>query len=162
MQSVRQYRRFRTTLELQLVRDREKVEPRARHDDLAHATPVPRHDPLSSDEKTDLEKGESSSGSSVRGRLDASDGLRRGELNESITRSSARQEEAETLEANLNPEDVSDGDDDDNDLRLNQSQRSNAPSLKSTKSAGTALGDALTGITIRKRSTREGQSGNVF
>ncbi|KAK4921229.1 hypothetical protein LTR28_012785, partial [Elasticomyces elasticus] len=129
MQSVRQYRRFRTTLELQLVRDREKVEPRARHDDLAHATPVPRHDPLSSDEKTDLEKGESSSGSSVRGRLDASDGLRRGELNESITRSSARQEEAETLEANLNPEDVSDGDDDDNDLRLNQSQRSNAPSL---------------------------------
>ncbi|KAK4989620.1 hypothetical protein LTR50_003087 [Elasticomyces elasticus] len=164
MQSVRQHRRFRTTLEVQLVRDREKVEPRARHDDLAHATPVPRQDPLDSDEQTELEKGESSSGSSVRGRLDASDGLRRGELNESITRSSARQEEAETLEANLNPEDVSDGDgdDDDNDLRLNQSQRSNAPSLKSTRSAGTALGNALIGITIRKRSTREGQSGNVF
>ncbi|RMY07061.1 hypothetical protein D0867_09485 [Hortaea werneckii] len=58
-------------------------------------------------------------------------------------------------------DDNDDDDDDDDDYELAQ-QRTTLSRMTTQHSAGTALGNVLTGINVRKRSTKEGGDGNVF
>ena len=51
--------------------------------------------------------------------------------------------------------------DDDYDYEMRQ-QRTTLSRLSTQRSTGSALGNVLTGINIRKRSTRDGGEGNVF
>jgi hypothetical protein len=52
--------------------------------------------------------------------------------------------------------------DDGDDFELALNARSTLSRIDTTQSAGTALGAVLTGVEVRRRTTREGGSGNVF
>lgn len=169
MQSILQYRRFRSTVQAQVERDRAKatgVEKSARNEqpDVSYSA--------SSDDSKDLEKGDSSPEGPSESDL-TPNGINPGEANADLAAPPGPpREEVETMQQALRPEDSRDPareeeeeeqeeDDIDGDHELTQNALSRS-STRTNKSVGTALGAALTGINIRKRSTREGGEGNVF
>ncbi|KAK4555815.1 hypothetical protein LTR86_007035 [Recurvomyces mirabilis] len=157
MQSIRQYRRFRTTVKAQIERD--KARARGLHSEH-HA----RDSPLSSEEdKTDLEKAESYHS--------LPHGVNPGEVSPNLG-PPVPGEEVDIMQHNQRPEQYEeaespsqenlDQDDDDDELRQQRTTLSRITTQQSAMTDRTALGRALTGINIRKRSTKEGGEGNVF
>ena len=156
MQSYLQFRRFRTAVEAQLERDQARASipiPR-KHDTVVPGEAESSLDsPSSGDDKIDLEKGDTASVDSGTRALPSEHQTgehvlpaQRGEAVEEL-----KEEEHEAQE---------ELDQDDYELGLNL-----RPTLSRTttqQSAGTALGTVLTGIDVRRRTTREGGDGNVF
>ncbi|KAI7165487.1 MFS general substrate transporter [Hortaea werneckii] len=179
MQSFLQYKRFRDAAVKQLERDRVKLrnlQQEGREDREQEWVAAESSD----DNKTDLEKNGS-------GQEDgpADDSLSRGgqpgdadpSIDPSLPQEGERtmqkdqrpdnfREEAEEAtnnrrHANEEDDDNDDDDDDDDDYELAQ-QRTALSRMTTQHSTGTALGNVLTGINVRKRSTKEGGDGNVF
>ena len=135
MQSFLQFRRFRDAAQAQIERDKERLQQPTLHNasDVARA---PSSD-TSDESKVDLEKGEHPVAADRTGGLTQS-----GEPVE--------EEDGEELE-----------EDDDDDFELSQ-HRSNLSRTTTQQSAGTALGTVLSGVEVRKRTTRDGGDGRVF
>jgi hypothetical protein len=161
MQSFRQYRRFRTAVEAQLNRDRARVPTLARLD-TDHS-----HSPASSESKDldeDVER---------KGHTDYNAGVRLTPSNQASDESTAKtqqlndasvvhqQEPIEEPKREEAEEADNDDDDDDDDFELANARRT-LSRISTQQSNGTALGQTLSGIEVRKRSTREGGDGNVF
>ena len=62
----------------------------------------------------------------------------------------------------LEEEEQLDDNDDEDDYELGLNARSNLSRATTNQSVGTALGAVLTGIEVRRRTTKEGGDGNVF
>ncbi|KAK5695953.1 hypothetical protein LTR97_008373 [Elasticomyces elasticus] len=166
MQSYLQYRRFRTSVKAQLERDRAKAQGLGQRQEEGH-TPASES---SDDDKHDLEKGQGQP-------PDVPHGVRPGEIDASLGPPLPHEEQG-TMEANQRPEDhyskeetedpaaraedEDDDEDDDDDLRQQRTTLSRISTSRSAVSQRHALGQTLTGIDIRKRSTREGGTGDVF
>lgn len=157
MQSFFQYRRFRSTVQAQLDQDRAKV-------NTAKTTKEQEQSPSSipSDEsKDDLEKGQDPAG--VNGTETANEQQHRkrnwaeqnGPSQQSHELEEVRKHEEE--EEELHEED----EEDDDDYELAAANRT-LSRMTTQQSGRTALGNVLTGVEVRKRSTREGGEGNVF
>lgn len=163
MQSFLQYRRFRATVEAQLERDQAKADS-YRTPGGQRPTTQPRRTSVSSDEsKHDLEKG-----------VDRGDFATQNHPphpeSQDLEASTTKKQEAdmvaeqrkfeEPAEDPPRPEEEDDDDDDDDDYEL----RANRTITRTTSqmSAGNALGTILTGVEVRRRTTREGGDGNVF
>lgn len=156
MQSIIQYRRFGTTVKAQVERDREKARSIARN---TRAEQADESYSASTENEKDPEKGEHTPegpGLGAHG-IEARD----------AAPVSAILEEEETLEDDA-VEETAEAEgieepeaDDDDDYELNQNAISRS-STRTNNTMGTALGAALTGVQIRKRSTRDGGSGDVF
>ncbi|KAF2169147.1 hypothetical protein M409DRAFT_52432 [Zasmidium cellare ATCC 36951] len=161
MQSFLQYKRFRATVEAQLERDQARAE--------AFRT-QPRQKPkrrlskasISSDEsKQDLEKGVEHGDFATQNQLRP--------LPTDLNASSEKEQKEEMAAENGRFEEpaeetpkVEDGDDsgdeDVNDLSANRTISRTTTQM----SAGNALGTILTGVEVRRRTTKEGGDGNVF
>ncbi|TKA81917.1 hypothetical protein B0A49_00150 [Cryomyces minteri] len=154
MQSYLQYRRFRTAVIAQRERDQEKAAGLRTYKKDAQS-PNSSEASHATDDHRDLEKAEGST-------TGFPEGVRPGELrHEPGKEESTRKEEEATLEDDLRGSESED-DDPDDDPDLAQAALSRVSSIKSNRSAGTALGMTMTGIQVRKRSTREGGEGQVF
>lgn len=177
MQSFLQYKRFRDAAVKQLERDRVKLrnlQQEGREDREQEWVTTGSSD----DSKTDLEKNGSGQED---GRADDSQsrGGQPGDADPSID-PSLPQEEGKNMQKDQRPdnfreeaeeatnnrrqageEDDDNDDDDDDDYELAQ-QRTTLSRMTTQHSTGTALGNVLTGINVRKRSTKEGGDGNVF
>jgi MFS family permease len=135
MQSFLQFRRFRDAAQAQLERDNERLQrPNLHHESEAAQSPSSH---TSEDSKVDLEKGEHPVAADRTGGL---------------TQSGEPVEEKDEDELE---------EDDDDDFELSQ-HRSNLSRTTTQQSAGTALGTVLSGIEVRRRTTREGGDGRVF
>lgn len=175
MQSFLQYKRFRDAAAKQLERDRVKLrglqqENREERDREWITTGS------SDDSKTDLEKnGSGQEDEPADGSLSRE--IRAGDADPTID-PSLPQEEEETMQKGQRPynfreeaeeatnrrhegDEDDDNDDDDDDYELAQ-QRTTLSRMTTQHSTGTALGNVLTGINVRRRSTKEGGDGNVF
>jgi len=163
MQSYLQYRRFRTAVKAQIERDRVKAQGIGNQ---AHHSPTS----ASSDDKLDLEKGHSLQ--------NTPHGVNPGEIDPALG-PPMPDEEQETMQENQRPEDFieeeaeespkrgvqedeDEDDDDDDDLRQQRTTLSRMSTQRSFVSERHALGQTMTGINIRKRSTKEGGEGDVF
>lgn len=159
MQSFLQYRRFRATVEAQLERDQAKADAfrtQGRH----RQTEQPSQNSVSSDDsKHDLEKGIERDDFAPREPhpphpeatdLEASTTK---EQEEEMVAEQRRFEEAEEP----SKKDDEDDEDDDFDLQVHRTI-----SRATTMSAGNALGTILTGVDVRRRTTKECGEGNVF
>ena len=170
MQSFLQYRRFKAAAIEQLERDRAKLrnanrENKERHDE--EKSPAP-----SDDSKVDLEKGTTAqihAGTSLANTKDVPYGVHPGEIDPNIG-PPLKQEEEQTMQENQRPEDYEEASvedeeeddlDNDDDYEMTQ-QRTTLSRVSTQRSTGSALGNVLTGVNIRKRSTRDGGEGNVF
>ena len=176
MQSIIQYKRFKKAVQAQLERDKEKADRHHRPEQtVADQSPSSS---TSDERKTDLEKGDVDN-EQTRSVANAPI-VRPEDLDRQIDEPSIPKEEANAVEENHNPEnferrdfqepveenkpeDLGEGleDEDEEDFEL----RANSRTLSRTttqQSGGTALGNVLTGIEIRKRTTTEGGDGNVF
>ncbi|EMC98681.1 hypothetical protein BAUCODRAFT_30946 [Baudoinia panamericana UAMH 10762] len=150
MQSLLQYRRFRTAAKAQLERDRAKSQGH-------HISPV---SDASDDSKIDLEKGEDDHAQPP------PIGVNPGEIDPKIG-PPMPDEEHETMQENQRPggfleeteETLQEADEDDDDELAGQHRLSR---LTTQQSARTRLGQVLTGVNIRKRTTKEGGEGDVF
>lgn len=173
MQSVLQYRRFRTAVKAQLERDRAKAQALQNGEDQ----------PASSDEEKDnidLERGNSHH--DIPHGCNIPQGVRPGEVDLNIG-PAMPDEEDNIMKANQRPvqyfqeahesplkeeaeeelqDDDADSDEEDHDLTAQRTALSRMTTQESRITARTALGHSLTGINIRKRSTKEGGEGNVF
>lgn len=168
MQSILQYRRFRAAAHEQLERDRVKLRnARGQHEEKDEEEQSPASS-ASDDSKADLEKGVNAqdhapapSGENS-GKIDPSKGPplpgEEAETMQGNQRANDFREEAENLPAG---EEEAEEDDDDDDYEMGQ-QRRTLSRISTQRSTGSALGNVLTGIQIRKRSTREGGEGDVF
>ena len=134
MQSILQFKRFRKTVEAQLERDRLRLEETSRQRGHEHE-PLPES-PISHESKQDEEKD-----------------VERG----SPTQAQPPKEEHEEP-AELPGLDDEDEDDDDFELQANRT----LSRISTQRSAGGALGQILTGVEVRRRTTKEGGDGNVF
>ena len=138
MQSFLQYRRFRDAAKVQIERDRERA---TAVDDQQNGH--------------DIEKAQTAAGTAV---VDQ-------EPNETPTSadndSGKSPQDLEPAEEKLE-DDPLEEDDDDDDYELNQHALNTLSRTTTQQSAGTALGMTLTGIEVRRRTTREGGVGNVF
>ena len=135
MQSFLQFRSFRRAAQAQLERDKARLQqPDLQHDTEASNSPSSH---ASEDSKVDLEKGDDAVAADLAG---------------GVTQSGEPVEEKDEEE----PEE-----DDDDDFELGQ-YRTNLSRTTTQQSAGTALGTVLSGIEVRKRTTREGGDGRVF
>lgn len=155
MQSFIQYRKFRTAIQAQLERDRAKTQGVGQNDRAQEAGEDQSPSSSTSEEsnvdeskidesKFDLEKGQN-------------------DILPTKTDEKDFKEPVEEIPEEAVEDD--DEDDDDDDFELSQSRRAlsrRTLSRISTQSAGTKLGQTLTGIQIRKRTTTEGGGGNVF
>ncbi|KAK3071894.1 hypothetical protein LTR53_007812 [Teratosphaeriaceae sp. CCFEE 6253] len=161
MQSYLQYRRFRTAVTVQLERDRAKAQglSHAHQQDLSPTS-------ASSEDKLDLEKAHSLA--------NTPHGVNPGEIDPDLG-PPLPTEERDTMRQNQRPHEFlkeepeespgreeEDEEDDDGDLRQQRTTLSRMSTQRSHISERHALGQTLTGINIRKRSTREGGSGDVF
>lgn len=154
MQSFLQYRRFRASVQAQLDREGakvNKVEINGTTQDHSPST-------LSDEGKQDLEKGEETAAAPVTSHSLHQSGLRAWE--QQTGRSTQTQEPVEELKHEGNEVEGDDGDEDD-DYELAAANRT-LSRMTTQHSSRTALGNVLTGIEVRKRSTREGGDGNVF
>jgi hypothetical protein len=157
MQSFFQYRRFRDAAKAQIERDRERAQRRTLRDGAADTSTGEAHSPSSpnsEDSKIDVEKG--------------------GELHEtpfdtqrvygvSATATNGKYRRPDVLEATEEKDQpLEEDEDEDDDFELGQHARSNLSRITTQQSAGTALGTTLSGIEVRKRTTREGGDGSVF
>ncbi|WPH04826.1 Hypothetical protein R9X50_00772300 [Acrodontium crateriforme] len=133
MQSIRQYRKFKTTAQAQLERDKARV----------HGFGPDGVDQTHLSDNVDVEKGDASNGSSRSG-----------------LKSDGSLDQNREAEEHLNHDDDDEEDEDGDDFML--SQQRTITRTATQQSEGTALGAILTGIAIRKRKTNEGGSGNVF
>ena len=145
MQSFIQYRKFRSALQIQLEKDKDKAHGIEPHTRTAGSEQSPSS-ATSDDSKVDLEKGGSSS--------DPTDGGRGPNGTKASILGPGEKEEKEQEQE---PED-----DDDDDFELGHNFRNTLSRTTTQQSAGTALGRVVTGINIRRRTTREGGDGNVF
>lgn len=160
MQSVLQYRRFRRALEAQLERDREKTRALDQSNKLRHQD----HSPAStaSDEtKQDYEKDVDRADFAIAGAT--MQPSNRADREHRLADARAEPlEESQPAEAAEDEEEDDDADDeDDYELSANMTL-SRISTQRSQQSTGTALGNVMTGIEVRKRNTREGGTGNVF
>ena len=172
MQSYLQYKRFRSAVAAQLERDRAKAEDPRRHIDHQgekDETASPSSS-ASEDSKVDLEKdierGDFAGVASSTEPRHRPHGVNPGEVDPDIG-PPLPDEERETMQANQRPEEFHepaeereeevDEDDDDELAQMQTMSRTT-----SRQSHSTRLGAVLTGINIRKRTTREGGDGNVF
>lgn len=153
MQSFLQYRRFRSTVQTQLDRDREKVNPSALEGAAQDQSPsyIPSHD-----SQQDAEKGNRST-----------DGTLHDPTQSSTTagehRRSQAQEPEEELEQHEEEEELSKEEDEDEEEDYELAAANRTLSRVTTQQSGrTALGTVLTGVEVRRRSTKEGGEGNVF
>ncbi|TKA74434.1 hypothetical protein B0A49_02862 [Cryomyces minteri] len=154
MQSYLQYRRFRTAVIAQRERDQEKAAGLRTYKKDAQS-PNSSEASHATDDHRDLEKAEGST-------TGFPEGVRPGELrHEPGKEEPTRKEEEATLEDDLRGSESED-DDPDDDPDLAQAALSRVSTINSNRSAGTALGMTMTGIQVRKRSTREGGEGQVF
>jgi len=173
MQSIRQYREFRTAARAQLERDKiiaRNVRRKHGEHNGGFNEPWP---PSSDDGEKDIEKGHvvnsplkfpaehhyapGDTGADLYHKASQN-----GEstLSEDHQVNAPHEEEEEASPQQVPDEEAGDEDDDD-DFELSQ-QRTTLSRMTTQQSARTALGNALTGIEVRKRSTKEGGEGNVF
>lgn len=175
MQSFFQYRGFRAAVEAQLDRDRAKAQGFQRHDQSVAADSGSPSSATSDGSKVDLEKGgESGEGGVFR----LPSGVKLGDIDPE-ERNPGPSDEAARLEEDQNPEEHREAveekirqdredheeeeeeqDDDDYELGLNARQTLSRTTTQ--QSVATRLGQVLTGIEVRRRTTREGGEGNVF
>jgi hypothetical protein len=138
MQSFIQYRRFRDAAKAQIERDRERA--------VTGGSP---------ENTTDVEKGQTSGDAAIVNH----------EPNEIPTSpdddSGKSPQDLEPTEEKVEEDPLEDEDEDD-DFELSQHARSTLSRTTTQNSTGTALGLTLTGIEVRRRTTREGGEGNVF
>ncbi|KAI7083150.1 MFS general substrate transporter [Hortaea werneckii] len=176
MQSYLQYKRFRDAAAKQLERDRVKLR-NLQQEGGEDREPEWITTGSSDESKTDLEKNGSGE-ENARADDNLPRGVHPGDADPSID-PSLPQEEEEIMQKDQRPDNVreeaeeagqgrhereGDGDDDeddDDDYELAQ-QRTTLSRMTTQHSTGTALGNVLTGINVRKRSTKEGGDGNVF
>lgn len=150
MQSFIQYRKFRTAIKAQLERDRVKLqqdekEPAAAHDDDSPSSSASKDSGVEGNEP-DLERG--------RRRSSRRDAAQAEDVNARDFREPA--EEQAPVEEEEEEEDA-------DDYELGQySTRQRSVSRSTTQSAGTRLGTVLSGVEVRRRTTKEGGEGNVF
>lgn len=140
MQSFLQYRRFRDAAKAQIERDKERSSRNGARDDV------------------DVEKGQDFNQAPVN-----DSGQHGGSNDVSPVDDDSRKvtDSQELSEEKLEEEEALDEDDDD-DYELGQHARNTISRTTTQQSAGTALGMTLTGIEVRRRTTREGGDGNVF
>lgn len=154
MQSFVQYKRLKKAAEFQVARDKTKARGGYRASSQENGDDS-RHTPETSseDSKVDVEKAESDQGPA------SNDAAPSG-------RETATEPEDVSIDekpAHEPAEDVAEEDEEDEDEGdLDLAQRRTISRTSTQRSTGTALGNVLTGIQIRKRTTQEGGSGSVF
>lgn len=166
MQSFLQQRYFKAAVEAQLERDRARARDFRR--DLPNdeqQSPTSPSDSENPDLEKDVEKGDFASNGELRhegshpqaGLPGIGAESTREQENDMVRaqRSHEREEPAEQLPVE---EEEEDDEDDDPDLAAN----CGLSKVSTQQSTGTALGMVLTGIEVRRRTTREGGDGNVF
>ncbi|EME45946.1 hypothetical protein DOTSEDRAFT_78389 [Dothistroma septosporum NZE10] len=163
MQSVLQYRRFKRTLEDQLHRDQVKADALRRDQHKANHSDSPASSATDEEKKSfdrDVERANVSHAASQTtavppARASAYAAPQPVSGLESLDEQAERepQEPAEELEDEEEEED-------DEDFMLHANRTLSRTTTQ--HSTGTALGTVLTGVEIRKRTTREGGDGNVF
>jgi hypothetical protein len=160
MQSFFQYRRFRDAAKAQIERDRERAQRRTLRDeapDTSTGGVYSPSSPTSEDSKIDVEKGEGLHESPVITQ-------EIGAIPNGATGTAANGNYSRTqnLEPTEEKHEDTDEDEDEDDFELSQHARSNLSRTTTQQSAGTALGTTLSGIEVRRRTTRDGGDGNVF
>jgi len=181
MQSFRQYRKFRSAAESQFARDKARLQGLSQHDRTAVAAGEQSPGSATSDEsKADLEKGPSRS-ESLNVRKTPS-GVQQGDLPPEREPTLAADEEqrlaedqnpeehedpASRREPEQHPEPIEEKDfgppaEDDDDLELSEYAQRTLTRTATQQTTGTALGNVLSGVEVRKRTTTEGGDGNVF
>ena len=172
MQSVLQYRRFRTTVKAQLERDRERLRKEQPSTDESSSSNITglKSPPLSSEKdesKQDLEKGVERGDFAAGQHPDGTRPPPNGQVDEYDkdvdAQAPGRSDDPEKDEAGHGQESeeeevVDDDDGDDFELAALRTMST----VKPQQTAGTALGAVLSGVEVRKRTTREGGEGNVF
>ncbi|KAI1850082.1 hypothetical protein JX266_004461 [Neoarthrinium moseri] len=177
MQSFIQYRKFRHAVEAQLERKRRLADESA---EKSSPQPGQTYTPEPNGREKDVEKGDAEfegdpSSPHSHEHLHAPYGVRPGEV-AAVRRSSVPREAEETMMATNRPQgeveppyrpggssnDDEGEDDDDDDDELMRQRSSLAATLSPQASGNTRLGRMLTGVNIRRRSTREGGDGDVF
>lgn len=170
MQSYLQYHRFRRTLESQIETDRN----RTRAVDRANQDLPPLDSSRASDPEKDVERGESVASSGENTAVD--EATLGATAQNSIQRRGIEEEEEEKYDigAERDADDPGERRDElppnshDMEARRGEGDTdlSRLPTTKSGRSglsrSGTALGQILTGVQVRKRATHEGGEGNVF
>ena len=156
MQSFIQYRRFRTAIKAQLERDGFKPKE-STTEDAAQAQDGDES-PSSSNISGKSDIDEKPSGSDA----DLERGRKANATKPTLGANTSAEDFQEPVEEKVqeDAEEEEEDDDDDYELALNRGSRS--LSRTTTQSTGTRLGNVLTGVEIRKRTTREGGDGNVF
>jgi hypothetical protein len=169
MQSYLQYHRFRRTLEAQIETDRNRTRAIERANQDLPPIDVSR----AADAEKDVERGESTTSS---GDHTAVDDVTLGATAEDSSRRTGPEEEEEKYDigADHDPSDPGERRDElppnSHDMEAHRRQGdadlSRMPTTKSGRSGlsrtGTALGQILTGVKVRKREEHEGGEGNVF
>ncbi|SMQ49745.1 unnamed protein product [Zymoseptoria tritici ST99CH_3D7] len=160
MQSFLQYRRFRSAVEAQLERDRGKESA------LGRSGTQESHSPASSSEsKQDLDEDVERKGHTER-----DTGLTpsrykpnpdTANVNEKDTHDESASQPRQEPREEPEHADEEEEDDEDDDFELTQARRTLSRTT-TQQSGGTALGQVLSGIEVRKRAIREGGDGNVF
>ncbi|SMY23435.1 unnamed protein product [Zymoseptoria tritici ST99CH_1A5] len=160
MQSFLQYRRFRSAVEAQLERDRGKESA------LGRSGTQESHSPASSSEsKQDLDEDVERKGHTER-----DTGLTpsrykpnpdTANVNEKDTHDESASQPRQEPREEPEHADEEEEDDEDDDFELTQARRTLSRTT-TQQSGGTALGQVLSGIEVRKLSTRDGGEGNVF
>ncbi|KAI5367264.1 putative major facilitator superfamily, MFS transporter superfamily [Septoria linicola] len=160
MQSILQFKRFRKTVEAQLERDRAKAEAFTQHgsrnEPQAQSSGSTSSHESKQDYEKDVERGDFAVAGGIlepHGRQDA-----RHELSDLGAREKQEEEHEEPAESPGVDEEEEDDDDDDFELRANRT----LSRISTQRSAGHALGAVLTGVEVRRRTTKEGGDGNVF
>lgn len=168
MQSFVQYRKFRTAVQRQHERDKEKASaltsqkavPSSSSRLLSPAVPAVKDPPDATNalEPRDLEKGEGATEPSGRSSLAPADrtGIHDGTYYPDGIQPASHPSDCIELEEGVSPSKTS----------TPTSSTSSVPSrlsrISTQRSEGTALGQTLTGIHVRDRTTKEGEGGQVF
>lgn len=158
MQSVLQFRRFRATVEAQLARDQARAESfRAQP---RHKRRSSRASISSDDSKHDLEKGidHGDFADQHQQRPTAIDLAAESEKEQEEEMAAEQGRFQEPVEETPKAEEGDDSGDEGADLSANRTITRTTTQM----SAGNALGTILTGVEVRRRTTKEGGDGNVF
>jgi hypothetical protein len=177
MQSFIQYRKFKAAVQTQLEREKARAQHAGQQEQENEVQESPPS--AGSDEEKDLEKGlEGMHTTRSRREQQHPPGVNPGETDPRI-RPPLPKEEEETMQRDQRPQEweeeveeapeferaetkeTKEEEDDEVDFELAQ-HRTPLSRQTTQQSVGTALGNSLTGIEIRKRSTKEGGEGNVF
>lgn len=175
MQSVLQYRKFRKAAAEQLERDKAKAQGLGQHyvaqRDAQRSGEEQSPSSTTSDEsKVDLEKGRGQFYPTPSGPDHAPHGVRPADVDVRRTSGPLPEEEDEAMRENQRPEPhepVEQKEEeyeevDDNDFELSENARVSLTRTTTQQTMGTALGNVLSGIDVRRRTTKDGGDGNVF